>query len=331
MKQSSDPIEQLLRLAGTSNSVSEDRKRSAFAAAESEWTALVNKRKVRKRATTWLAAAAVVTLTIVGGGFWFGNRAVPGLNSTIAHVEAWSGTVAIGGIFIDDDLTAGRPVAAGTEITTGDGRLALRLASGHTVRLDVESHLVVLSPTRLALERGALYFDSDSDGAASDPVEILTPFGSAYDVGTRYSVRIEPSALRVRVRDGHVRIERPDRTYDAPEGTETTIGAMGEVERSFVSSYGPAWDWTLEIVPGFEIEGKPLRDLLEWSAHEAGWRLAYTDPGVPALAAEIRMSGSIDELTIEEALATVLSASGLDYRIDDGTLIVTDPGGNANR
>jgi hypothetical protein len=130
----------------------------------------------------------------------------------------------------------------------------------------------------------------------------------------------------VRVRDGHVRIGAASGSHEAPAGTETSLDATGRVSRSMFPGHGPEWDWTLDVAPMPAIEGRPLCDFLEWAAREGGWRLAYTDAGTPARAAEIRLSGSVAGHTLLEALDAVLPASGMSYRVEDDMLVVSAGG-----
>jgi ferric-dicitrate binding protein FerR (iron transport regulator) len=205
--------------------------------------------------------------------------------------------------------------------TSSQERAAVRLDSGHALRLDAGTRLRLDTDSVLTLERGAVYIDSQlsPSGAA---VEVRTHLGVATDVGTRFEVRLAESQLRVRVREGLVNVERDGRTHAASAGIELTLDAAGSVERRSTPVYGPSWQWSVEIAPVFDIEGRSLRELLDWVSRETGWRLRFTNPAVASGVATVSLSGSVAGLTPTEALATVLPTSGLSHRVVDGVLII---------
>jgi ferric-dicitrate binding protein FerR (iron transport regulator) len=205
--------------------------------------------------------------------------------------------------------------------TALDGRAALRLASGHAVRLDVDTRLRFLGESVLALERGALYADSH-EALAGASLEIRTPFGVARDIGTRFELRLHLASLRVRVRDGLVNVTRRGETHEARTGAELTLHASGRVERGTVPAFGPHWQWSLEIAPAFDIEGRSLREFLQWVSLETGLRLRFRDPAVARGTASVTLSGSVEGLSPDDALGVVLPTSGLRHSVSGGVLMV---------
>ncbi len=310
----SDPIERLIRLAEPRPTIAEERQERVFAAVEAEFEAMTA-RRTRRKQWGWIAtAAAAVLLVVLGATIWRSSSGVD-LPGPIATIEATSGKRSVAGT-----------LAPGATVQSGDGRIALRLAGGHAIRLDHESELILHAPDRLTLNSGALYFDSGTSGEAA-PVEILTPFGTVLDIGTRYELRLTAETLGVRVRDGHVRVVTDDAEFEAPRGVETRIDHDGNLSRRDTTAFGEDWAWTLDVLPPIAIDGRPLREFLEWAARESGRRLAFLDSELLVQASEIRMSGTIDGLTVDEALETLLTASGLTYRVDAGTLEIRQAGG----
>ncbi len=92
---------------------------------------------------------------------------------------AWSRTSAAG------RLTASRSgdeLLVGAELTTEvGGRLAMRLESGHSVRLDTASAIRIAGPGELASIRGAVYVDSGAPGRSAGAIRIQTPHGAIRD------------------------------------------------------------------------------------------------------------------------------------------------------
>ena len=208
-------------------------------------------------------------------------------------------------------------------IETGAGqRAALALADGQILRLDVASRVRLLGSSHLELERGAVYAEATGRGLA-----ISTRWGVVRDIGTRFEVRIDERinghyALRVQVREGRVVLEQPSGAHrEAGPGEALTVTEDGAVERSEITVYGPGWDWILAAAPPFAVEGKTLREVLDWSCAENGWTLEIA-PGVLDLDDPIVFRGSIADVGSIKALDSLLDSAGLAYRLEDGRLLV---------
>ena len=79
--------------------------------------------------------------------------------------------------------------------------------------------------------------------------------GVARDIGTRFEVRFNGSALRVRVRDGLVRLSQSRQSHDAGPGDELTLDGKGIVVRRLVPVYGASWAWAVALARPFESGG----------------------------------------------------------------------------
>lgn len=319
-----ESVARLLRLAGHRPAIPEWDAALVKRAAKDEW-----RRKVRSRArrTLYLRAgallAAAVVALAVGLSLW------PPAPSPAATLELIAGSVefvpAPGG-------EGGNTVFAGTVVETSGtataARAALRLSGGAAVRLDAGTRLEVLSASVLALDRGAVYVDSGPAGGAGG-IEVRTPLGVARDIGTQFEVRYEPmeeagSSLRIRVREGVVDLSRGGDSERANAGVELLVRPDGSVKRGSMPGFGPGWDWVLDAAPRMEIEGRPLRDLLEWFAREQGWELRFADSESEAFATVEIMHGSPVRATEEDVFALV-GSNGLRHRLEDGELVVGMP------
>lgn len=309
-----DDVARLLRLAGPRPAVPVDDMNAAREAARAEWRRQVSTRRRRAvswQAGGWLAAAAV--LLAVGVTLWQWLQVSP-----VATLE-----LARGAVTVVPEAGAESILLSEATVTTDDGRAALRMASGHSVRLDAGTRLKLVSRSALELESGAVYVDSQ---AAAGTFEVRTSLGVARDVGTQFEVRLADGAgLSVRVREGLVELTRDGESHTADAGTELQVAADGTLTRSAVPLHGALWEWVLEIAPGFDAEGRKLRDLLDWAAREGGWELAFADDELAAVAAATDLSGPVEELRPEEAVAVMVRATGLAYRIDDGVLLIERP------
>lgn len=356
---SADGVGELVRLAGPRPEISAERTERHRTLARAHWERRVRTRARRRRARFGLAAAAVLALAL---GWHWQRQQIPATRPLIADSDDVSRDDGPAVARISEPaLPAVRPEAiaeaaparnnpgetpatqtpATLAVENGEvlrdgawletapqSRAALRLASGHALRLDVDTRLRVVAPAVIALERGTVYVDSHA-ASSGGSVEIRTPLGVATDVGTRFEVRLRDSSLRVRVREGIVNVTRDGRIHEARGGSELVLDQAGGVERRAVPLYGPQWQWSLEIAPAFDLEGRTLREFLGWVSRETGWRLRFHDPTVAAGTASVILSGSIEGLTPVDALTVVLPTSGLHHRIIEGDLIVEPLRGSA--
>jgi ferric-dicitrate binding protein FerR (iron transport regulator) len=327
-----EAVRRLLEMAGPRPPIPQEDLDAISAAARLAWREEVRKRagaavarprRPLRALALGLAAALALAIGLAG---WWGSRSdrVP---PTAAWVEAVTGGVHLGAAA--NPITAGEPVPLGAALRSGgagsEGRASLRLAGGATVRLDAGTRLRFASAGALELEHGALYVDTGSGPRRPTAIEVRTPLGTVRDVGTRFAVRIvEPgkAALLVRVRDGEVLTEHRGRTYRTPAGRELTLHRDGTVESRGVATHGAEWDWVLRAAPGFDIEGRNLREFLDWVSRETGWRVLFADSGLADSAAKIVLHGGIGDLRPDRAPFAVLPGAGLSGKLEDGTLVI---------
>jgi ferric-dicitrate binding protein FerR (iron transport regulator) len=319
---SSDPLDALFGVAGRRARLPEAEVAPYREAARAAWRRNLRRRATRRRIGA--AAALAAGLLLVVGLLARVRPPAPELRpEAVGELVLRSGTVTVGG--------SGSPpvLSAGSRLVTGEGgRAALRLAGGASLRVDVDSRVRFDSATVVALERGAVYVDSDPR-APGAPIAVSTPLGTVRHVGTQFEVRLleaEPgggaAALRVTVREGAVEIGQRGRSFEAAAGAEVTLRADGGLERQESAAQGPTWDWTQRAAPAFAIEGRSLATFLDWVSRETGLGWRGADPGLERVLRETVLHGSIDGLTPEEALAEVLAGSGLRHRRIDRTLVL---------
>lgn len=318
-----DRVRQLLEKAGPRPEPPPEDLAAIQAAFRSQWEEHVG-RKGHPGSTAWgwgLAAAAVL---LVGIGVWWWGLAGPPPAEPIARVEKLEGLVTEGS---EGQLAPGREIPPDTELVTGAaGRVALRLANGVSLRLDSQTRVRLISTSSVVLQEGAVY--AATDALPRKSVEVSTPFGTATNVGTRFEVRLleeAGGAVRVRVREGLVRLEGQDTWGTAEAGVELTLYAGGNFSRAEVAPWDGSWNWVVELAPGFDLEGRTLDEFLQWVSRETGRTIRYADPELEASAASIVLHGSMGDLTPEEAPDVVLPGAGLEHKIFDGTLVVREP------
>ncbi len=323
-----DDIARLVRLAGRRQAVPPGRFERVRATARARWLDEVGSR--RRRRVGWtaagLAAAAALVVALVARDF-SGRGGVGSQPAATVQVEALAGPAWVqpgAGDRARRPLEIGERVALGSELLTDDGgRIAIRLSSGHSLRLDASTRLRLVDPRSVALDRGAVYVDSGFEAAQARALVVHTALGLVEEIGTQFEVRSGAESVRVRLREGAVVVHHDGGTERVQAGTELSVSRDGAVTRRSVAAHGADWEWIGTVTPLPDLDGRPARTFLEWVARERGLALAFADDEVARAASETVLGGSIPRLTLDEALDAVLPACRLGYRIEGGALVVT--------
>jgi ferric-dicitrate binding protein FerR (iron transport regulator) len=314
-----DTALELLRVAGPRRDASPDREARVTAAVRAHWGRSMEVRRRRRR--QWqvaaVAAAAVLVLAVTL------PRIMRSVATTdLAVVEVMVGEVQIGATDPLQPPPLGAGVQQGTVVETGDdGRVALRLADGGSLRVDIGSRIVFEDPGTVRLDRGAVYIDSDPSLAGHTPLAIDTARGRVRELGTQFEVRLLPDFLRVRVREGRVTMQRIETEIEA--GQQALMNADGALELSPVAPTDPGWSWLLEVAPAFELEGASAAAYLRWVERETGLELRWAEQRLAARAEGMVLHGDTTGLRPDQTLEVVLPTCGLGHKVEQGALIVS--------
>jgi ferric-dicitrate binding protein FerR (iron transport regulator) len=326
-----DDLETLLRATGRRPSASPDRTERVEAAVRAHWRD-DRRRELRRRRARTAGLLAVITLagTAWAAQSWL-RRTTVSPPRTVARVDmiadaAWSyGAPAER----STPLHSGDAVVAGTDVATGSrGRIALALSSGHSVRLDTETRVTLLSESEITLDRGAVYVDSRGDGPSTGSLRVHTPLAIVRDEGTQFEVRWLSGIVRIRVREGKVVAAVSGSSFHVDAGHQLQLRQNGIVTREAIGSDQDV-DWIEGITPMLDINGRSLSAFLEWMARERGLQLRFATPEIAASAPGITLNGSIAGMTLDQALESVLSTCRMVHRINGRILLVSssrDPG-----
>jgi ferric-dicitrate binding protein FerR (iron transport regulator) len=315
----------LLRLAGTRTSVPTAPAARVRAAVHAEWRATVRRRTARRRIVISLAAVTAAGAWVLMSGTWSpsSRRSATPPGELVAVVEQIDGAprrtspasdeLPSQRLSIRDDLRVDEWIE-----TDGQSRVALRFPDGTSVRLDVGSRARLLSRRAIELSGGAVYVDT---GRESGRFEVRTATATARDVGTQFEVRLVDRAVRLRVRSGVVELADAARSVTGQGGTEITWSATAIASRDF-APYGDEWNWIGRVSSPLDIEGVALADFLARTGRELGWAIRYADAALAEEAAGIRLHGSVNGLSLREAIEVAITTSGLQHRIESGSLVV---------
>lgn len=326
---SDDEVARLVRLAGPTGSIGPiavERVARVRTAVHGAWRDeyVVRTRRRRLRVAVLLAAAASIVIALAIWGPIPTPAPVPVL---VAHIDQATGSPAPGFSF-----GAGDAVTSGSTVTTSAGTLAITLTSGVHLRLDASSTARVDSTTDVALERGAVYVDSAGAHPTQPgafPISIHTPAGLVRDLGTRFEVRLAGAGMRIRVRDGQLRVTDAngvdtragagEELFSRPEGSDRSIS------RRPIAVTGSEWAWAERAAPPFSVEGKTLGAFLDWVSREGAWTVTFADRRFSEAARATVLHGRPDllkGLTPTEALDIVLPTCRLRHLIDGHRVVI---------
>ena len=272
----------------------------------------------------WVAIAAAAVLVVALAlplANWLRERGAPQAAAPIASTLFVTSEV----VFQHDGQAragrVGEELWTGTRITTHGGRAAIALANGVELRLDSNTAVTLDSKETLSLDHGALYLDSSHRTGPPEPVEIVARGAVIRDIGTRYEVRLFDQELRVRVRDGRVEVSSAFGTREADRGGQLSVTSSG-MRSGRASTSGADWDWIVRAARPPQLEGRPLPEFLEWAEREGGRPIRFADPALEQANRGTIVYGSIESLTVEEALDVVLPSCGLARRTDGDVITI---------
>jgi ferric-dicitrate binding protein FerR (iron transport regulator) len=317
MERETDIVESLIKSAGRRAAPPEDAYRQVFVAAYAAFRDKTTRRRERTR-ILWAGAAAAVVLGVALAVRWMPTV---GPEGELAQVARLVGTVefSTGDAWKSLSQSQAR-LTPGVRVRTRMGaRVALALAGGESLRLASDTEVMLDAPGRLYLQTGTLYVDSGPRPARAR-IEVVTPAGTARDLGTQFELHVAGAALRLRVREGQVALERGGRTLTGQAGEQVTIGDLDGVDRAPIAADDPAWQWAESIAPMPDMDGKPASALIAWVARETGRRLSYESTLVEQRATAVILHGDIRHLSPMEALEAMLATTDLAVELRGDTM-----------
>lgn len=300
----------LLGCVGVRPSASPQAMAEARAAVEAEWRATVTARQRRRQTVGWAAAASVAVAAV---GVWLARPMLQSEPQAVASLARVVGSVEQNrGDGRWTPVTALASLESGTRLrTAADGRAAVQLGNGIELRLDARTQLALHDARRATLSTGAVYVDSGpSQGGTGADFDLETPVGTVTHLGTQYEARIADGRVLVGVREGRVRLSGRSGEVIGSAGEQLVV-ADGQVTRSALAPTAADWNWVAEVTPPLVIEGQSVEDFLAWAARQTGRTVVYTSPDVARQARSVTLSGTVEGLTPDEAVAAVLSTTSL--------------------
>ena len=312
-----DAIATLIRTVGRRQDPPREAYDAVRAAAQETLRRQLGARRQRRLAG-WGIAAGIAVAAIAA--MMMPRNPVTGTGQTVATVGRIDGSVEVATpAGWQPLLNPDRRLEGGDRIRTrAGGRLALALAGGESLRIASSTELAIHGARDYELREGTVYLDGM--GSVGTGIRIATPVGTARDVGTQYELHVSGGALRLRVREGRVEIERAGSPLVGSAGEQVDIGVLGDVHRAAIAADDPAWHWAEALAPAPDIDGRPASVLLEWVARETGRKLSYADAAVRQRAESVVLHGNIRHLAPLEALDVMLATTDLECVVAGDTM-----------
>ena len=320
-----DEVEQLLRRSAPRPVPAASELAAAKAAIRTEWIE-ANRRRSRRRS---MAGFGIAASLLAGVMAIYTTSRVPAPELPVATIERAMGSVNVLGegstllpVASSDVLRAGQ-----TLVTESDTGVSLAWAGGGSVRVDENTRLQ-LGAQGVLLERGRLYFDSESIDSPipgdqrSPQFAIETSYGRIEHVGTQYMAAVDSDALVVSVREGEVAVTGG--TYDqrVGSGQQATFSGRQRPVVIAVNRSGAAWAWASRVSPAAHMDGRSLHDFLIWVTRELGLDVVF-EGDTESVARNAILKGNIDAGP-RDALRLRLATAALDWRIEDGVIYISD-------
>jgi hypothetical protein len=326
-------VRHLIQTAGRGPTASPEARTRIYAAVHDEWQRQVEGRRVppTPRRPVWLAVwnhpglavAATILLAIVIGAVLRApdNTAlveVATVTKAIGAVDAYSAT----GLRTSPGPRPDAAVLEGQSLVTGPGGgIALAYPGGLSLRVSSDSEVRFVSADAIELIRGALYLDTGVAPGPRPALRVDTPFGSVRHTGTQYELRVAGANLRIRVREGAIRLTDENRELDGVAGEELLVTSAGVPRRGAISAADPEWQWVEALAALPEADNQPLPELLQWAARQTGRELVYESAAVEAAARDLTLHSAAG-LTPRETLEVIEETTGLGYRLAEDSLLV---------
>jgi ferric-dicitrate binding protein FerR (iron transport regulator) len=317
-------LERLLKSAGRREVPPAEIERAVRARVHADWQAMLRENRARRNRHGSFALAA--SLVAAAFGLWIASTqsdgpsaAVGTLAVAVGEVRERSGWFSGWRVMGDGDVVvAGRTLETGT-----DGRAAIALPGGMSLRVDRDTRIALVDASRLRLERGTLYLDSGSGRVRTAQLLVETPTGSVRHVGTQYELRVLDAGVQLRVREGRVEFRSPTGLVEHGQtGEQLVIFGDGRVQRGEAPRSGPSWDWIADAAPALDLEGMSLARFLAWSGRELGFAVSFAPAISEAELASVIVHGSTAGLTPTEALRAVFATTSYEATIVGDRIVV---------
>lgn len=325
-KKDDQAVEQLLGRATLRPAPSAEGTERARRAVHEEWMAKSRRTKMRRQMMMLATAASIaLALTIT----WQNWLAPEPAAIQVATVEKSLGTLFVAGNDAALESASDLQILHANQaiVTDIDSRASLAWGLGGSLRIDENSRLMLISERSVYLERGRIYFDSQTDSAEQAVLTIVSHHGELTHIGTQYMAEVTDETLVVSVREGTVNIDGVHHQRTADAGTQVRMSGPNLPVALNIGTYGALWHWVEQVAPPPTSRGNKLRELIEWASREMGRNYRFENAAVETAVDEGDVSGDLSQIP-GDALNQMLRTNNLSYRLDpdNGDIIISQAG-----
>lgn len=317
-------LERLLKSAGPRERPPAEMESAVRAELHAEWQAMLRDNRNRRNRRGAFALAA--GLAAAAFGLWIATTQSAGPPAAVGTLAVAVGEVRERSGWLSGwrVMDVGDVVVAGRTLETGvDGRAAVALPGGMSLRIDRDTRIAIPDVSRLRLARGALYLDSGAGQSRNVKLLVETPAGSVRHVGTQYELRLLDAGVQLRIREGQVEFRSPaGAVVHGQVGEQLMIFGDGRVERGAAPRHGPSWEWIADATPDVDLEGMTLVRFLAWAGRELGYEVTLVGEVSESDLASVVVHGSTAGLPPAEALQAVLATTSFRATIAGGRILV---------
>jgi ferric-dicitrate binding protein FerR (iron transport regulator) len=324
-----DSLEQLLRRVPPRRTPPPEDAAEVRQAVHEEWLAITGRRRMRRRVAVFASAASVLLALLFAANLLRAPGTPP---PVVATIEKSIGAIYLLGDESDLMRTGELSIlAVGQAVVTGPASgAALTLQDGGQLRIGADTRIEFMAGNTVFLESGRVYFDSHSSGpaapGASDEAAnflIRTDQGTIAHVGTQFMVEHSGRTLVISVREGAVKIDGDYHDARASAGQRLTFEGRSRPVAGSMAGHGEAWSWVEATTPAMRVDNPTILQFLNWVARETGMSLQFSTPDAERIARDDNLVGRID-VPPTEALRTWMSTVDLEWRIEDGVIVVSE-------
>ncbi len=278
---------------------------------------IANNRKQRNSRLYSLAASLFVVFTL---GMVFKNYFNQGPQDIFSNQQYVQGEVLVSTDGENWAKQSSKVIKNGSWLKTNTKSFTnLSLLDGSELRINHNSIVEIINPTKINLISGEIYHDADIVTAKNHLI-IQTAFGKVQHIGTRYLVKTDSNKLEIAVRNGLVEIEYKQLKRKVDAGYGLTINDNSEITTQLVPANDKVWDWVSLAATPYQSEGKTLYDFVSWYAHEYGYKVEWNSNKMKSK--RVELSGQISHLDKSIQLKAVFLSTTYDYQINKGILSI---------
>ncbi|MGI9204260.1 MAG: FecR family protein [Woeseiaceae bacterium] len=290
-----------------------------------EWQSVARRRKKQRHRVSLAIAASVLMAVFVV----FNSLRINGIADVqIASIDKSFGSVYVLGenteMLEGSDLMT---VARGqTLVTDGESGVGLTWEGGASMRIDAKTRVEFVDRNMVHLHSGRVYFDSAPERLAArqstGPVVALTirtEHGTVKHIGTQYMVRSDFKGLTVSVREGEVELGTTTGSDSATGGQQLQFPGGRGASIVNIRTYGDNWQWTEQLSPDINVEGRSIFDFLRWVSHETGLGIEFESPAVEDAVKTDTLKGLVN-VNPTDALRIWMMGVDLDWKIENGVI-----------